>query len=65
MSNDLNQFEAIIAQLSSTNNAARNAAEAAFNETKKNPEFLTISLIHLVRGSQHETVRIYYLTSIG
>jgi len=57
MASNIQQFEQLIGQILSTDNAARQQAEAAFNETKKNPDLCILSLLELVRSSQHEQVR--------
>jgi len=57
MALNLQQFEQIILQILSPDNNLRTQAEAAFNETKKQPDFCVLSLLELSRRSQHEQVR--------
>jgi len=54
---NLQQFEQIILQNLTPDNAIRAQAEAAFNETKKQPDFCILSLVQLIRQSSHEQVR--------
>ena len=56
MSN-VEQLEQLVGQLMSPDNNARNHAESTFNEFKKNPDVLIITLTQLLRTSQHEPVR--------
>jgi len=55
----LEQFEALIQQLSSPDNAMRKNAEATFQEMKKSPLYLAPSLMKLIRGSQNEMIRSF------
>mmetsp|Transcript_21433 Transcript_21433/g.29989 ORF Transcript_21433/g.29989 Transcript_21433/m.29989 type:complete len:1094 (-) Transcript_21433:418-3699(-) len=57
MASNISQFELILKQLLSIDNTARKQAEDAYNETKKNPEFLIASLVHFIRLSTDEQVR--------
>jgi hypothetical protein len=57
MASNISQFELILKQLLSIDNTARKQAEDAYNETKKNPEFLVASLIHFIRHSGDEQIR--------
>lgn len=57
---NLQQFEQIILQNLTPDNAVRAQAEAAFNETKKQPDFCILSLVQLIRQSSHEQVRLVY-----
>jgi hypothetical protein len=54
------QLEQLVGQLMSPDNNVRNHAETMFNEFKKNPDMLIITLTQLLRSSQHEAVRITY-----
>lgn len=56
MSN-VEQLEQLVGQLMSPDNNARNHAEATFNELKKNPDVLILTLTQLLRSSQHEPIR--------
>ena len=44
-------FESLIAQMLTANNDQRQAAEAAFNDAKKNPDALAGNLMQSLRGS--------------
>lgn len=54
---NLNQFEVLITHLMAEDNQLRGQAETTFNELKKSPDFLTSSLVELVRNSSQEQVR--------
>lgn len=52
------EFEQLIVQLMSTDNAARGQAERAFNDAvKQAPDTLTMALVQAIRTSQNQPVR--------
>jgi len=54
---DINQFEQLIAQLLVEDNNIRGHAETLFNEMKKGPDSLILSLSTLIRNSKHDQIR--------
>lgn len=51
------QFEQLIGNLMVPDNAIRKQSENQYNELKKQPDFLMVSLVQLIRYSQHEHIR--------
>lgn len=60
------EFEQLIVQLMSADNAVRGQAERAFNDgVKQAPDTLTMALIQAIRTSQNQPVITPFTPSIG
>jgi len=53
----MSNMEQLVGNLMSADNNVRGTAEALFNESKKQPDMLVVSLVQLIRASQHEQIR--------